>query len=176
MVVTYDDVNAAWPADLPAITVDKANKYAKRLWRAFAREEGARKNGLLYHLSRNYRSWGSTARTRNSRRCGWRRMVHDVSHTMLESASPAMKAHGCIHAELELRLIRHVIDSGWLDKRQAKPKPDVKAVRYARVLASIERWESKKRRADKALRKLRSQRRYYEKTLGEKADVRNQAD
>lgn len=161
-MTTYDDVNAAWPADLPTITVADAGRVAQRLWRSFASKEGARAEGLRRYKRKPRRCWGSTDRTRNSLSAGWRRTVHDVSHIMLEQANPLVKAHGTVHAELELRLIRHVLDKGWLAPKPVKPKPDPRAVRHARVLAAIERWEAKARRADRALRKLARQRRYYE--------------
>lgn len=48
-------------------------------------------------------------------------------------------------------------------KRAPKPKPDIKQVRYQRVLARIKQWEAKEKRAKTALKKLQESRRYYEK-------------
>lgn len=158
----YAAVNAAWPASLPVVTVEHSGKMAQRLWKAFASREGAKPEGLRRYQRKPRRCWGSTDRTRNSLSAGWRRMVHDVSHIMLTSANPLRKDHGSIHADLELRLIQHVLTKGWLDPqpaKPAKPKPD----KLASILARIERWEAKQRRAENALRKLARQRRYYEK-------------
>lgn len=52
---------------------------------------------------------------------------------------------------------RSVVKKVGLDSRQ---------VRFARTLASIDRWALKLRRAETALRKLRARRNYYEKVLG----------
>jgi len=46
-----------------------------------------------------------------------------------------------------------------------KPKPDVKVARYGRIQKRVAIWEAKLRRAETALKKLRRQARYYEKTL-----------
>jgi hypothetical protein len=160
----YDAVNAAWPADLPVITIKDAGKMARRLWDAFASSEGAEgAKPYSYHVPR--RCWGSTAQTRNSLRAGWRRMVHDVSHVMHSKVNRLRKDHGSIHADLELRLVQHVISKGWLTPKQDKPKANPRQLRYARTLAGIERWKRKLRRAQNALDKLVKQRRYYEKTL-----------
>jgi hypothetical protein len=71
-----------------------------------------------------------------------------------------------------MRLIKEVIRRGWLDgKLRSEPKPaapapalaDIRAERQKRIEERIARWESKKRRAETALRKLRKSRRYYER-------------
>lgn len=47
--------------------------------------------------------------------------------------------------------------------RPAKPKPDIKAVRMARLAAQIATWEAKERRAKTALLKLRPKLRRYQR-------------
>jgi hypothetical protein len=61
-----------------------------------------------------------------------------------------------------------VVKRGWLEvaqpkAREPKAKPDIKAIRHQRVLAAIKRWETKMKRAETALRKLRRQKARYEK-------------
>lgn len=46
-----------------------------------------------------------------------------------------------------------------------KPNRDVKAIRYARVLAALERNEAKQKRLQSAHKKLTVRRKYYERTL-----------
>lgn len=45
------------------------------------------------------------------------------------------------------------------------PKTDVQIIRYERVIASRKRWETKLKRAQTALKKLKQKERYYEKAL-----------
>jgi len=161
----YAAVNAAWPADVPTLTIEDAGKAARKLWRTFATREGVPPGAKPYSYHEPRRCWGSTSGTRNSLRAGWRRMVHDVSHIMSSKANRLRKNHGAIHAELELRLVQYVVSNGWLSPKVDTPKDDPRQERYQRVLASIDRWERKQRRAETALRKLARQRRYYEKEL-----------
>jgi hypothetical protein len=44
-----------------------------------------------------------------------------------------------------------------------KPKPDIKQVRHQRLLQRIKQWETKRKRAENALRKLKRQVKYYER-------------
>ena len=53
--------------------------------------------------------------------------------------------------------------------RKTRPAVDIQAVRHQRTLASIKRWETKLKRAQTALKKLRAQDRYYSKALAAKA-------
>lgn len=72
----------------------------------------------------------------------------------------AVEIRRCAYA-LELGLGTHLVVKA--------PKPvvqrDVQAERYGRVLAAEKRWGTKLKRAQTALRRLRSQRRYYEKQM-----------
>jgi signal recognition particle subunit SEC65 len=55
-----------------------------------------------------------------------------------------------------------------------KAKPDMQKVRYERVLVSIKNWQSKLKRAQTALRKLRDKERYYVKEFERKAAINAQ--
>jgi hypothetical protein len=48
---------------------------------------------------------------------------------------------------------------------KARKKPDVQLQRYTRALAAQQRWETKLKRAQQALKKLRPRLRYYERAL-----------
>ena len=49
-------------------------------------------------------------------------------------------------------------------RRDPKPKPDIRTVRYQRVMIRIKSWETKLKRAETALKGLYGQRAYYEKS------------
>jgi hypothetical protein len=49
--------------------------------------------------------------------------------------------------------------------REPKPKPDIRLVRYQRAVDNLKRWQTKAKRAETAMRKLRKQVRYYETAL-----------
>lgn len=55
-----------------------------------------------------------------------------------------------------------------LETNAPKPKPDVQSVRFQRILNNIRNWETKFKRASNALKKLRKQKKYYEKVLAAK--------
>jgi len=159
----YRRVNAAWPATVPPLTAEEAVRAAKK----------------LYRFERGY-TWRGPVKVTSGRRSsairggviivnplgGWHELVHLLSHYL----SPGK--HGADHARCEMRLIKEVIRRGWLDgKLRSEPKPaapapalaDIRAERQKRIEERIARWESKKRRAETALRKLRKSRRYYER-------------
>ncbi len=59
---------------------------------------------------------------------------------------------------------------GWLDGKLRRPeKPaavvDLRRVRYERVLVRLKTWETKRKRASTAIKKLEQARKRYEKTL-----------
>lgn len=97
---------------------------------------------------------------------GWHGIVHSISHHA--SWRLYRENHGPRHAFIEKELIAYAVRSGFLDgklRRPVKEKPaaDPKAARHASVLARIEAWERKMKRAETALRKLARQRAYYER-------------
>lgn len=186
----YHSVNGAWPEgtndgrDIKP-TPQEAMSAAKRLYR-FAMKRpfkgkvkltsGNRytwiKSGVLYvnpdqgagivnrHLGGKLMRSGG----------GWHELVHAMSHYCASRLYPRGKPHGAQHAFLEKEMIEHVVNSGWLEgklKRPEKPQPeiDVKQIRRDRVLRRIEAWEAKRRRAENALKKLRKQARYYDRTI-----------
>src|SRR5262249_42691253 len=105
---------------------------------------------------------------------GWRGLVHSMSHRVHRRKNgygqPSFDDHDFRHAWIEKTMIKHVVESGWLDgrfKRPEKPKPttaDLVAGRKARTLASISRWQTKLRRAEAALKKLKRRASYYDRT------------
>lgn len=164
----YERVNAAWPGHIPPLTADEAVRAARRLYRFAFRRPWKGKviatSGNRYGGIRWIRKGGAVvgrALVVNPDR-GWHNMIHILSHY----AAPG--SHGRDHAIMERRMIHEVVRRGWLDgklKRERAPVQarDPRAERYQRVMARIERWEQKKRRAENALRRLNRTRRYYER-------------
>lgn len=96
---------------------------------------------------------------------GWHELVHLLSHYL----SPGK--HGADHARCELRLIKEVIRRGWLEGKLRSPEKvvvpvpidEVRSKRKARLQERLKKWESRKKRAETAIRKLRKSIRYYER-------------
>ena len=106
---------------------------------------------------------------------GWHALVHDLSHYAHRVVNPSVKPHTGRHARIEIRMIKKVIDAGWLQVAQAKveqpvvvvTKEDERRKKYERVLKGIERWESKARRAQTHLKKLNRSKRAFERHLNQ---------
>jgi hypothetical protein len=166
MAERYQSVNGAWPqAELPKMTGHEAIRAGKRLYRLAM---GSAWKGKWKAGRGNHRTYprGNTFLVNPGQ--GWHDMVHDLSHYCHRRLHPDHKPHDGrgTHAFIEKTMIEHVVNSGWLGgtlKRPGKSKPDLKAVRYRRIVSRIGRWDAKRKRAETALRKLRRQRAYYEK-------------
>jgi hypothetical protein len=171
----YQSVNGQWPEGTDEgralkPTPEEAVTAVRLLWRKFTGKRwrfpvkptsGNRRGGFRGRvLYVNPDRWGG----------GWHEVVHMMSHRVAFTLHPGTRAHDTKgrHAFIEREMIKYVIDSGWLEgKLKSKRKPklpvDPKAVRAARVAARIKQWESKKRRAENALKKLQRSARYYQK-------------
>jgi predicted SprT family Zn-dependent metalloprotease len=96
-------------------------------------------------------------------------IAHELAHTL-----------GYKHRDMDNGLFRHVGNwreiYAWAETmplehkaKAVKPKgTDLQLQRYERTVASIERWSTKLKRAQSALRKLTTKRRYYERALAAK--------
>lgn len=184
----YVAVNGAWPLPsnlLPTLTAKMAVKAFRALYRHRFHKpwhlkvvpvRGRRRrtwtdaNPKAPKIgSKEWRKWGLTVMI-VAPDAGWHNFIHDLSHWMHSKQYPDQNAHkASSHAAVEMDLIEQVVKRGWLDEQPKetvkvpKPKPDLKAVRYQRVLASIKTWESKMKRAQTALKKLRRKQKYYER-------------
>ena len=159
-MTAYDAVNALWPETLPPITRDEARRAAAKLMRHFDNNTSGRWVR---------RCWIATKPTNPSlyrgRLRGWHRLVHDVSHRVWQRESPASRRHHRFHAELEQEMVQYVLTSGWLAgtlKTQSRAAPSSPDQKRARLLTAVKRWESKRKRAETALKKLRRRVRYYD--------------
>lgn len=185
----YHHVNAAWPEgtregrDLKP-TPQEALTAVRRLYRLIRKRpfrgkveltSGVRYTGIRSGVLYANPDWGAQKNlfingVPVTGGGGWHELVHMLSHSLVSRMYPNAKGHGHQHAFIEREMIQHVVSKGWLTgalKRpeKEKPKKDLKVIRFERVKARIAKWESRKRRAETALRKLRRTAVHYERTL-----------
>jgi hypothetical protein len=159
----HTDRAPVWPDVIPPMTADEATKAAKRLWRY---SMGTTFEGVVIITSGNRHNrigWKGNRRAiwANPER-GWKSFVHELSH-WFDFIANGVSKHGKHHMRFERKLIKEVIERGYLDGKlktaeRAPPTVDeVKAKKLAALRARIKAWESKHRRAENALKKLRKQ-------------------
>lgn len=162
-------VNGAWqyPNGVPKLTGPEAVKAARLLYRFIVGRPSTHLKARVTSGNRN--TWVRNNELVVNPDKGWREFVHELSHYLHYKTHPQARPHDYSHAYVEARMVKHVIEQGWLDgklkpkERAAKPKPDRDTVERARIEAAIKRWNSKALRAKNALRKLERRRRYYER-------------
>lgn len=150
----YERANAAWPEQLPALTAGEAVRAARRLYRFVTRRTW---KGEVVVTSGNRYSKVSVYRNQIivNPDAGWHSLVHLLSHYLYRGG------HTKEHARLERRMIKEVVRRGWLTGTlKDKPKPpappvDKRAQEQERLAARLARWETKQRRAIRAIAKLR---------------------
>jgi len=182
----YEIVNATWPeSDLPALTDHEATTAARRLYRyGFSLFDIKRTfRGEVRITSGKRHTWvygergrvvaGRYVRHRSQVMMinagkGWHEVVHGLSHYVHHECRPHETGHRDGHAWVERKMIEHVVAQGWLTgklKRPERAKPDrnVKAENYERVCQRLRKWESRLKRAQTTIKKLRQSRRRYER-------------
>lgn len=188
----YNAMNALWPKGMRAPTPKEAIAGARLLYREGFRYHGKKWNKRTkFELvsAKNQYSWrhGDVFRVnpnKDSHGGGWPAMVHDISHYVHGRVYPDKRGHES-HLPTEKHLIEYAIAKGFPDgklARATKPKPvvepkpapepkpvkpklSVKAQRAMAIDAAVSRWESKLKRAQNALKKLKVKQRYYAKAL-----------
>lgn len=182
MPANYDNVNAVWPDGHRAPTPQEALTGARKLVRlalTLGREGSPPKKyrGEFKLTSGNRRNWTRNGtfyvnpdnpRYYNFR--GWKGIVHDISHWAGRRLYADFSPHDARVAFIERKLAEHVVHNGWLDGKlrrepKAQPPVEIRQVRYERTLKNIKTWERKAKRANNALRKLHTRRKYYEREL-----------
>jgi hypothetical protein len=155
----YEPVNNAWPAIVPPCTRHEAERAMKALCRKFGGtiHGSPAMNGPVRSL--RVRSCWITRKPSTLYR-GWQRLAHDISHSIFRRRHPSFKPHDGGHATLEREIAEHILAAGWLSgslRPVAAPKPTTDD-KLSKLDARIARWETKAKRAETALRKLRRSR------------------
>ena len=122
----YSRVNAAWPADVPKLTEEGAQRAARKLFRAIT---GSRLLLPVVTVTGNRKTWpGHRGLLNVNPGKGWRDFIHLLSHWLHRLVNRGEKPHSRAHARLELRMVRIVLARGWLQP----PAPPLKlaAVNY----------------------------------------------
>ena len=157
----YRKIDESWPKPLPKMDDGEAVAAGRRLYRfAF----GKKFTGKIRVTHGNRYTWIKNGVLSVNPDNGWDSIVHLMSH-YAHSRLSNERPHSAGHAVLEYRMVRHVIDSGWLDgrfKKPEQPKPDRRAIKLQRAMARLSSWERKAKRANTAIKKLRKQIKYYE--------------
>jgi hypothetical protein len=178
----YRRVNELWPATLPPLTGPEAIRAARRLYRfALGKSWPA---GMTKITSGNRYTWirrgvMSVNPHGHHGMAPWVGLVHDLSHYAHLKLHPGVRPHGRDHARIEIKMIRAVIDRGWLEGKLRDPmkiataaitpeqivaaKVTMRNEKLAEVLIALGRWENRLRRAKNAIKKLECRRKYYER-------------
>lgn len=158
----YAPIDALWlSVRRPPISRIEAERAARRICRHFG---AVAHGGRMTHPARfdgEVRRCWITPRINDGLDKGWPRLVHDISHRIFAARHPDFRPHAGGHAVLEREITEYVIQQGWLSgalkppaRRKATPE-ERRAKRLAQTEAAIAHWDSKRRRAETALRKLR---------------------
>jgi hypothetical protein len=167
-----------WPQDIPALTEAEASRAARRLWRFSL---GTTFTGTVKVTSgRRYNRIGWDGNTRcifvNPER-GWKHFVHELSH-WFDHLANGRSTHSKHHARFEAKLVREVIQRGWLDGKlrdavKVIPIADAKLLDKRRKLEALRartaRWQTKLKRAENALAKLAKEERRCEREIAKAA-------
>lgn len=159
----YAPIDALWSSvTRPPISRIEAERAARRIYRHFgAVAHGGPSMTHPARLDGEVRRCWTTPRINDGLDKGWPRLVHDISHRIFAARHPNFRPHAGGHALLEREISDYVIQQGWLSGTLKPPAPrkataeERRAKRLSQTDAAIARWDSKRRRADTALRKLR---------------------
>jgi hypothetical protein len=162
----YDKVNAVWPKVVPDMTPEEGVSAGKRLYRHLM---GKPFVGKVQATSGNRHTWIRWSRKDHcwvmkvNAKGGWESMAHNLSHWCHHKLYPGDRPHCGRHRGVEREAIEYVIRMGWLEgklkpkPKAEKPKADPKVAKLASVEKRLKAWETKHKRAETALRKLRLQ-------------------
>lgn len=165
-------VNSKWPEGLQKPSAQEAITGAKRLYR---RAMGRPFRGKVVATSGNRYTWARSGVLHvnpNRHGCGlsgWPEIIHMLAHLCHRNLHRGDRPHSYRELEIEADLTRYAIEQGFHEgrlkrpTRTPKPKPDRKIVSHEAAVASLKRWETKAKRAEKAMKKYRKKVRYYEK-------------
>lgn len=97
---------------------------------------------------------------------GWREIVHDLSHWLNYKLNPRDQGHSNSQMNLESKLTRYAISNGFLQgklksKKKEKPKRDLVAERHAKIVARVDNWKTKSKRAESMLKRAERELKVY---------------
>ena len=157
----YEPVNTIWPETIPSISKEEALRAKRKLLRHF----GEGKFKTVHPRVR--RCWIAKTPPFNTLSRGWRRLVHDLSHRITDKFRGLGRPHNPYHARIENEMAKYVIEMGWLNgtlKPAPRHDPNPTDIdKLARIMATMKRWETKRKRAETAIKKLRTRVRYYQR-------------
>lgn len=186
----YSSVNAAWFANgrttIPGLTASEARRAARHLYRYVM---GKPFKGKIV-TSRNPRALPVSWSHERDKKTGatiphivirgavrWSDLVHSLSHRLHAKLLPTRHDHDWTHAAIEQRMIEHVVANGWLDgamkyaerPTQRKPAKSRQQRNVERVLKNLAVWEVRLKRATNKVKKLRAQKKRYDRLLAKVA-------
>ena len=142
-----------------------AKSFVRAMWK---QEMGGKLPWKLRIGSGNRRTWMHDFVFTVNPDQGWHDINHDMSHFIERRGSGGLHTDNQVRLEgagARLIMRRFLRDEPYVDPKKGL---DRVAQRATRVDNGILRWESKLKRAANALKKLKRQKRYYDKALTER--------
>lgn len=165
----YDECNVL-PSNLPYVTAAEAGKAfkllckkfgKKKVWSEYRKEWVTKKMRGQVWEKHPRKCWVCLSGDPNTLGKGWRRIIHDVSHMIHQFLRPTFQGHCFQHAELELEMVKYVLQQDWL-KGSLKPKINVlskdekKQNKIKNLQSLIKRWEIKNKTTLTYLKKYKT--------------------
>lgn len=169
----YKASNDVWPKVIPPLSREEAARAYAKLARKFGKAKdatpGLRFRDMATH-SRVRTCWIATGKhgsPTGSLHKGWRRLVHDFSHRLHRYRYPGKRPHGSFHATVEAEVVAYLLSTDWLGGTLATDVAPPPITREAKVAAEVDglaarlkRWESKRKRAETAIAKIKRRQSY----------------
>lgn len=128
-----------------------------------------------HHAARHQNVWMKESgwHMRINRKDDWGEIVHLLSHWCNYRLSPKDKAHSNSQLSLESRMTKYAIDAGFLrgklkSKTKEKPKRDLVVERHAKIVARVENWKKKSKRAESMLKRAERELKIYSNRHGDR--------
>lgn len=162
-------VNNKWPTDTPKPSAQEAATGAKRLYR---KAMGRPFRGKVVITSGNRYTWIRRGTMYVNPDHGWngfRGIIHLLAHYFHARKYPGKRPHHYTELELEKELTNFAIENGFHLGKLKRPekaaiKKDRRALGHKAAVEALDRWQTKLRRAETAVKKYQKKVRYYERT------------
>ncbi len=169
----YKASNDVWPTVIPPLSREEAARAFGKLARKFGKAKDAAPGAHRFDMHDKARvrtCWIATGKAgspTNTLHKGWRRLAHDFSHRLHRYRYPGKRPHGSFHATVEAEIVAYILSTDWLGGTLAADTAPPVPTREARVSAEIDnlaarlkRWESKRKRAETAIIKIKRRQSY----------------